>query len=497
MQQEDLQRLIETVVRTKTETQTLELKAAKQGCPSKLFDTLSSFSNQDEGGIILFGIDEERGYQVVGVYDPHDLQQKITEQCNQMEPVVRALFSVTEYHGKTVVSCEIPGTEITNRPVFYRGKGRLKGAYVRVGESDQPMTEYEVYSFVAFRERKRDELRLVDKGQLTLIDESRVQDYLERIKKEREHLSQNVTDDEICELMGITQDGKLTLLGLLIFSKYPQGLFPQLSITAISLPGNEKGEEGERGERFIDNKRLTGSISDMLDAAVAFVERNSRTSTIIGEDGKRKDELEYPIKAVREAILNALIHRDYSIYTENIPIQIEMYRDRLEIINSGGLYGKLSVDALGRMPPEVRNAALVNVLEVLDVTENRYSGIPTMRRECQKLGLPEPEFYDTRGEFKVVFRNRYYPYQDVVKEDSASFEVEPTSKLTKDHAQPVTMQVLAFCETPRSRNEIIDFVGQSRNHVMTQIVLPLVESGKLRLTLPEKPQSPYQKYVRA
>ena len=87
-------------------------------------------------------------------------------------------------------------------------------------------------------------------------------------------------------------------------------------------------------------------------------------------------------------ILNALVHRDYSNHTENVPIRIEMYRDRMEISNSGGLYGKITIDALGKVHPETRNAALANMLELLKVTENRYSGIPTIRKEFLVLVCP-------------------------------------------------------------------------------------------------------------
>lgn len=162
------------------------------------------------------------------------------------------------------------------------------------------------------------------------------------LKKDIVNLAEHVSDDEIFELMGVTSDGIPTLAGVLAFSKYPQAYFPQLCVTAVVVPGTELGDTGDDGERFIANQRITGSISEMLDEAVDFVRRNSRVKTIIDDDGKRKDKPEFPIKAVREAILNALIHRDYSIHTENIPVQIEMYSDRMEIANSGGLYGKIS-----------------------------------------------------------------------------------------------------------------------------------------------------------
>lgn len=474
MQTEALKKIVLDIKTLKSETQTIELKAASQGCPTKLFDTLSSFSNQDDGGIIIFGVDESDNYAIKGVYDAQDLQKRVTEQCKQMEPSVRALFTVCEIDGRKVVSAEIPGVDISERPVFYKGVGRIKGSYVRVGESDEPMSEYEIYSYEAFRKRTRDDIRTIDNAKFTMIDENRMADYLDAVKSERRNLADNVSKDEIFELMGITNDGVPTLAGLMTFSKYPQGYFPQLCITAVSLPGTEQGAIGNDGERFLDNKRITGAIPDMLEDAVEFVRKNSRTKTIIDDNGHRADKPEYPIKAVREAILNALVHRDYSVHTENVPIRIEMYRDRMEIINSGGLYGKISIDALGKVRPETRNAALANMLELLRVTENRYSGIPTMRSEFANAGLPVPVFSVVHGEFKVVMKNGMFAEK-----------------------MPISESLVEFCTTPRTRAEIVTFVGKSKNYVMSQIVNPLVESKKLKMTIPEKPKSPSQKFVKA
>lgn len=474
MQAETLKKLINDVITKKAESQTIEIKSAEHGCPTRLFDTLSSFSNQDDGGIIIFGIDEKDNFAIKGVYDAQDLQKKVTEQCKQMEPAVRALFTMCEIGEKILVSAEIPGVDVSDRPVFYKGVGRIKGSYIRVGESDEPMSEYEIYSYEAFRKRIRDDIRIVEGAKIQLFDEKRMAEYLSRVKSERRNLSANVSDDEILELMGVTSDGIPTLAGLMTFSKYPQTYFPQLCITAVALPGTEMGETGTDGERFIDNKRITGAIPDMLEEAVEFVRTNSRTKTIIDDNGKRVDKNEYPIKAVREAILNALVHRDYSIYTENTPIRIEMYRDRMEVTNSGGLYGKINIDALGKVHPETRNAALANMLELLNITENRYSGIPTMRREFLNAGLPAPNFSVIHGEFKVVMRNGYLNNSDSI-EDS----------------------ILNFCEIPRSRAELIEFTGKSRNYVLKQLIAPLVECGKLKLTIPDKPKSSNQKYVRA
>ena len=473
MQTETLKKMVLDIKKMKAETQNVELKAAEKGCPTRLFDTLSAFSNQDEGGVMIFGIDEAEGYAVKGVYDAQDLQKKVTEQCKQMEPSVRALFTICDIEGKTIVSAEIPGVDISERPVFYKGVGRIKGSYIRVGESDEPMSEYEIYSYEAFRKRIRDDVRVVENAKFNMIDKNRMERYFSAVRSERKNLAENVSEEEMLELMGIAIEGKPTLAGLMTFSKYPQAYFPQFCVTAVSLPGTELGAVGEDGERFIDNKRITGAIPDMLEEAVEFVRRNSRTKTIINDNGQRVDKPEYPVKAVREAILNALVHRDYSIHTENVPVRIEMYRDRMEIINSGGLYGKITIDALGKVRPETRNAALANILELLNVTENRYSGIPTMRSEFASAGLPAPIFSVVHGEFKVVMKNGLF-----------------------GEKMPIPDSVIEFCTTPRSRDEIVSFVGKSKNYVISQIVMPLVESGKLKLTLPDKPKSPSQRFVK-
>ena len=474
MLEEELEKLAIIVTIQKAESQTIELKSAHQGCPTRLYDSLSSFSNQNEGGVILFGIDEKDDFSIKGVYDAQDLQKKVAEQCKQMEPPVRALFTVCDIDGKKIVSAEIPGVDVDLRPVFYKGVGRIKGSYIRVGESDEPMSEYEIYSYEAFRKRIRDELRTVDDEKFSLINNERISHYLNEVKKEKDNLAKSVSDDDILELMGITKGGKPTLAGLMCFSIYPQAYYPQLCITAVALPGTEQGISGINDERFIDNKRITGSIPEMLDSAVDFVRRNSRNITIIDSNGRRIDKPEYPVKAVREAILNALVHRDYSSYTENIPVRIEMYRDRLEIINSGGLYGNISINELGQVRPDTRNPALANILEVLHYTENRYSGIPTIMNEFASNNFPMPVFSVKHGDFKVVMRNIFYS-------DNISIEEA----------------VIDFCSKPRSRDEIVSFVGKSKNYVSSKIIIPLTKKGALKLTIPEKPKSSAQKYYKA
>ena len=178
MQTEELVALVQKTIRQKTEGQTLELKSCHGGFPGRIYDTLSSFSNQNDGGIILFGISEKPKYEITGVYDVEDTQKRIMEACNQMEPKVRALLTYAEIDGKFVVSAEIPGVEPSQRPVFYKGVGRIKSSYIRVGDADELMDEYEIYSYEVLRKRIHDELRTVERATLSYFD-SKWCDFLE------------------------------------------------------------------------------------------------------------------------------------------------------------------------------------------------------------------------------------------------------------------------------------------------------------------------------
>lgn len=473
MLEEELVQLVNKIKTEKCEKQHLELKKASGGTPSRLYDTLSSFSNQIGGGIIIFGIDEDAGYEVVGVYDAQDLQKKVVEQSLQMEPVVRPLFTVAQIDDKLVVSAEISECDIYDKPCFYKGAGRIRGSYIRVGDSDQPMTEYEIYSYEAFKRRIHDELRTVDRATMEYLKKDNITEYLIKLRRQKANLV-NLDDERILETQGISQDSLPTLAGLMLLGEYPQEFFPQLSVTAMVVQGKEIGELGDDGERFIDNKRIEGTISQMLEGTLAFVRRNMKVKTIINEDGVRADKPEYPIKAVREIILNSLIHRDYSVHTERSPVRLVMYEDRLELENPGGLYGRITVDDLGKAAADTRNPYLAGALEIMIDTENRFSGIPTVIAELKKAGMPAPVFIDRRGVFKVILYKK-----SGVEDKDVDFEQD----------------IINYCITPRTREELAEKFGfEAPTYFLKTYVTPLIEDGKIKMTIPDKPKSKFQKY---
>lgn len=485
MIEENLVELANKVIKQKAEEQTIEIKSANKGCPKRLYDTLSSFSNQDSGGILLFGIDEAQDFKIVGVYDLQDLQKKVTEQCLQMEPPVRAVFTFAQIDGLNICSAEIPSIDLSERPCYYKGIGRIKGSYVRVGDADLPMTDYELYSFEAFRKHLHDDERPVERADIKSLDLPSVEKYVLEKRIDRPKFAQ-LPIDVAYEMLNILRDGVPTMASLMNFGIYPQGYFPQLGITAIVVPGTEIGDTDDNNIRFLDNKRIEGNLSSMLLEATAFCLRNMKTKTIIDRNtGQRKDRTEYPIAAIREAVLNALIHRDYSIYTEGTPIQIIFFTDRLEIHSPGSLYGRMTIEQLGVTKPDLRNPALAVMAETLTDVENRYSGIPTMRKEMKAFALPAPVFENRRNEFVVTFYN------------SGSYfsEEEPINSVKVDKNYSIEEKILSFCKEPRTRAEIATYLGKKTVfYVTNKYIMPLVREGKLQQTIPDKSKSRNQKY---
>jgi len=473
MESEELKTLVNRVINRKFESQTIELKKADGGCP-KCRDTLSSFSNQDQGGTIIFGIDEEGNFNVNGVYDVADLEKRIQSQCAEMEPPVRAYFTEVEFKpGIFVVSAEIPACAYAKRPCYYLPAGRLGGSYVRVGEADEKMSEFEIYSYDAWHNRTREDLRVIKEASMADFDSALESKLLNNARKDRPNL-QSIADGKSLELLGLAKEGKPTLAGLVALSHFPDAYFPRLTINVVRVPGKEMGSLADNGARFTANRSFKGAAGEMIGEAYDFVLANLKHYTIIGEDGRRADRFEYPEIAIREALLNAVEHRDYSRYSDSIPVSVEMYDDRLEIKNPGGILGDVDPQRLGEVTPETRNPALVTAMEYLGESENRFSGIPTIRKALEDFSLPRPIFEIKRGQFIAIFKNL-----DYLKE--------------KGHSDPES--ILVFCQKPKTRSELAAFLGVGVNYAMSKFIIPLVQEGKLVLSMPEKPQSPLQTFV--
>ena len=172
---------VELVLLRRCETQTIEVKAARGGTP-RLYDTLSSFSNQADGGIVVFGIDEDAGYEVCGVFDPQRLQKDVAEQCKEMRPELHPSFATTVREGMVLVGASFEGLPAGMRPAYRKTAGIAKNSYVRVGDQDLHMTQAELYSIESFKDGVRNDVSVSPQAAHEMLDLGRVDAFVRDAK---------------------------------------------------------------------------------------------------------------------------------------------------------------------------------------------------------------------------------------------------------------------------------------------------------------------------
>jgi len=151
MDRESILRLITDLCRRHGELEGVEAKAAHKGTPADLFKPLSAFANRAGGGILLFGLDEDAGFKIVGVGNPRKLQEDLSGLAAQMEPPLRPSNSLEEIEGGTVVTVEVSEVAFDQKPCYHRPHRLQEGSFIRVGNSTRRMSDYEIFSFISSR----------------------------------------------------------------------------------------------------------------------------------------------------------------------------------------------------------------------------------------------------------------------------------------------------------------------------------------------------------
>lgn len=384
----------------------LEVKTARGGTPARLYEDISGFADSS-GGVLLFGLDERRGFEVVGVGDAQQLQADLATNTAQLspQPVVGVSHHVVD--DVDVVVAEVDALPPSQRPAHLKSKDESY-AWTRVGNSTQRMSAYQVFGYLSGRSQPTFDEEAVAAASLEDLDSDRLTGFIEQLRRTRpraRYLRPSL--EETLTALGVVRkvDGALrpTLGGLLAFGSYPQQFEPQLVITFLQYAGVDEQEKGPRGERFLDNQKFDGPIIEMVDEAEAHI--MSRIATAARIDGLlRTDIPEYPRPAIREALLNAVAHRDYSGFVRGSQVQVKLFADRLEVHSPGGLFGDVTVETLEERQ-STRNRRLMQLLEHQHLVENRGSGINSMIAEMREAHMEPPRFQDDRSAFTVTFFN--------------------------------------------------------------------------------------------
>lgn len=428
MDAEQVSEIIDTLRSAETDLADVEAKRATEKLPKSIRETLSSFSNTS-GGILILGLDEASGFSATGVEDARKMAADLASACtDEMEPTLRPLIKIHSFEGANLVIAEIPELEPSQKPCYYRGAGMSKGSYVRVGDSDRQLTQYEVQMLLASRGQPRNDEQPIANSSLALLDAESLGRFIGRLRATRPHSFSDLSEVEVLTRMKVlvkdeAASGRLVLsmAGLLALGTAPQAELPQVNLTFVNYP-TDSGEALPSGERFLDNVTIDGPVPVIVKSALDAVRRNMSRQAVISGAG-RADHWEYPEAALREAIVNALVHRDLSPPALGTQVQIEMFPSRLRIRNPGGLFGPVTLERLGEEGvSSSRNAVLLKILEEVPipgedrtVCENRGSGIRTMSMALRAAGMSPPEFKDRISTFEVMFPNHTLLSKDTVE----------------------------------------------------------------------------------
>lgn len=394
----------------------VEAKKAEGGLPRSLRDSLSAFSNT-RGGLIILGLDEGDSFRATGIIDAAKMASDLASMCaSDMHPPLRPLITTVHFEDVNLVIAEVPELEDSQKPCYNRGRGVNTGSFIRVHDGDHQMTTYEVQSVIANRGQPREDVTPVAGHGIEVLDSDLLESFVDRLRTVRPSAFGELTTEQVLlrtKVLTTGLDGRLevTLGGLLALGSYPQEHFPQLSATFVVYPTND-GPDVETGTRFLDSATFEGPIPIIARDALGAIRRNMKRRSVVKGVG-RVDTWEYPESALREAIVNALVHRDLSPASRGTQVQIEMYPSRILIKNPGGLFGPVSVDALADLGiSSSRNSFLLKALEDValpgqaeTVCENRGSGIRTMVEALRAAGMSVPRFEDKISSFSVTFPN--------------------------------------------------------------------------------------------
>ncbi len=401
--------------RANTDLSDVEVKDASGGTPSGLADLVSAFAT-GSGGLLVLGLSEKRGFEPTDI-DAPALADAIESVCaEQLEPPVRPEIDICLVENRPVVVAVIDELSTDRKPCYVKSRGLERGVFVRTHDGVRPMTTYEIHLLIASRGQPRDDRAAVPDTSADDLDRGLVDALVRRLRASRGPTFHKASDEEILDLLGITTrtaDGvRLTLAGLMALGRYPQRYFPQLDITFVVFP-TTTGEPLVDGTRFLDNQSIDGPIPMMVSIALTALRRNMKRRAIVAGAG-REDRWEYPEGAVRELVVNALMHRDYHPMAHGTQVRLMMYPDRLEIASPGGLHGPVSKESLLVEPVSSisRNATLAKLLEDVQlpgerhaVCENRGSGLLATATELRRAGMDPPELTDSIHQFLVSVAN--------------------------------------------------------------------------------------------
>ncbi|MEO5731499.1 MAG: ATP-binding protein [Byssovorax sp.] len=361
-----------------------EFKSASRGLDGKvLARAIAAFANA-RGGQIFVGVEDDGTITGIGTVKQADtLMLEVVQVCqSRIRPAIWCPITKAEVAGKLLLVVDVPASS-PDRP--YRAEHIF---YIRDASMTREATREEMLRLLQSQNVYHDE-STVDGAKLDDLDVEAIDGYLRTLYEpsataRREHYLRS--------LKCIDPAGVPTVAGLLLFGREPQQWIPDARISAVRFEGTSMSGE------FADRKEIGGTLLQQLDHASMFLPAPAAIS------GFERVERGVPEVVLREALVNALAHRDYRAASQ---VRLFVFADRIEIINPGILLNHLTLDSVRLGGISVRrNPVIASLLSRARRSESLGIGVPEMIAKMRELGFPEPELSLEGGHFRVVLRSK-------------------------------------------------------------------------------------------
>ncbi len=475
--------------------------------PASIMRSVCAFANdfENEGsGYIILGVDEvdAKPIRPVEGFNPAHLERvekELVGFCNLIQPSYFPRLSLEEIDGKHVLVIWCPAG--ANRPykvpddVSARHKTynyRIRFRSNSIVPNDEQTTELiQLTAKIPFDDRVHTHAKVTD------LSFSLMREHLEKTKSKLYSESATMSVEELAEKMNLSQGANEHLfpknVGLLMFTENPQKFFSGVQIDLVEFPNGLAGKE-------FSEKQFVGPIQKQLVDVLDYLKRNVvKSRTIKNLNQEKVDKLyNYPYAAIEEALSNAVYHRNYELLD---PIEVRVLPESIEIISYNGVDPSLKqsdFDAGRVRARRYRNRRIGEFLKELRLTEGRGTGIPTIVKSLADNGSPQPIF-DANEPERTHFIVEI-PMHDHFKVDTYSnFDGRANDQeidQVNDQVTKKVITILNYCKIPKSRQEILAFLGL-KNHTdnYKNHILPLLEQNLIAYTIKENPKNRNQKYI--
>lgn len=488
------------------EGKTLELKRDLSS-PAGPLRTIVAFANS-AGGRLVVGVEDDG--TVVGVADPLAEEERVASLIgDHISPQLVPAIDLVTLDGTTVLVVDVPLS--TRRPHYLTRQGPEAGVYVRLGSTTRQADP----ALVAELERNARGIAFEDQPEPRAGLDDLDLDSLSELRGRSTDV-----EDLLALGLAVRQGDAIvpTKAGILAACPDPTRFLPSAWVQCGRL-------RGPHGTDIFDQTEIHGPLPLAVDEVMSFLLKHAYKTAVFGEV-RRRDVYSIPVEPIREVIVNAFVHASYA--ERGTPIRVAFYDDRVQVDSPGLLLPGMTVETMRRVS-RLRNPALARIFREAGIMEQWGTGVQRVFAQVAEAGLPEPVIEEVQDRVRVTI---YVPSHDPsqaseqvstsregdellsqstkslsegtqsVSEDTKSTRPPKTSgrRVSKSSEQvsksgEQVMVILTAADAPRSRSELLatiglaDAYGNYRRHL-----IPLIESGLVERTIPDKPTSRHQRY---